>query len=66
MDGEPGRVQVATIMEKRKRRPRPSLAVPKDEGKPVAGKAPELASGSKEEEEVEASYTLRSPAHVHQ
>jgi len=53
-------------MEKRKRRPRPSLAVPKDEGKPVARKAPELASGSKEEEEVEASYTLRSPAHVHQ
>lgn len=50
-------------MEKRKK-PRPASGAQKENGKPAADTAPELGSGSKEE--VEASYTLKSPVHVHQ
>ena len=52
-------------MEKRKVTPRPASGAQKENGKPAADTAPELGSGSKGEE-VEASYTLKSPVHVHQ
>lgn len=51
-------------MEKRKGKPRPASGAQKENGEPAAATARELGSGSKEE--VEASYTLKSPVHVHQ
>ncbi len=51
-------------MEKRKVTPRPVSGAQKENGKPAADTTPAAGSGSKEE--VEASYTLKSPVHVHQ
>ena len=51
-------------MEKRKGKPRPASGAQKENGKSAADPAPELGSGSTEE--VEASYTLKSPVHTHQ